>query len=399
MGSARRKTHRPVPGVVELSAAADCAGVRSDRDSAGKRGEWMLKEVKLQSIRVSQRTRKDMGDIAGLAKSIEEVGLLHPVVIDAKNNLIAGERRLRAVKKLGWDTVPAHVVDYLDEATSLLIAERDENTCRKEFTPSEAVVIGRRLTQLQKPKAEEKQKSGKGDDGSGGRGKKKNLMENCHKVSSTTRDKVGQAVGMSGKTYEKAKAVVESGDEEAIAEMDATGKVDPAFKKVTHVTNNSGENEWYTPVFYLDAARDVMGRIDVDPASCQLAQKFVQAETYYTAKDDGLEHEWSGNVWLNPPYSKDLVQRFIEALFEEVVAKRTKQAIVLVNNATETAWGQSLLQMSDAVCFPQGRISFVDKNGKASNKPLQGQMFCYIGKKVDKFVQVFEEFGTCLVRV
>lgn len=183
----------------------------------------MLTEVKIKQVRVDGRHRQHMGNIDELANSIEEIGLLHPIVIDKDNNLIAGQRRLWAVRQLGWETVPANVVDYLDDATSLLIAERDENTCRKEFTPSEAVVIGRRLAQLEKSKAKERQ-GGPGRDRSG------KLPEQS---KAQTRDKVGQAVGMSGKSFEKAKVVVESGDKDAIAEMDRTGKVDRAFRNVT----------------------------------------------------------------------------------------------------------------------------------------------------------------------
>src|SRR6516162_8097907 len=58
--------------------------------------------IPIDSIRVGPRHRRDMGDIAGLAASIAELGLLHPVVIRPDGFLIAGERRLRAARKLGW---------------------------------------------------------------------------------------------------------------------------------------------------------------------------------------------------------------------------------------------------------------------------------------------------------
>ena len=62
------------------------------------------------------RSRKDMGDIDSLAASIQDVGLLHPVVVTPENVLIAGERRLLAVKQLGWTTVPVTVVDSIPDA-------------------------------------------------------------------------------------------------------------------------------------------------------------------------------------------------------------------------------------------------------------------------------------------
>src|SRR5262249_11893632 len=81
-----------------------------------------------------------------------------------------------------------------------------------------------------------------------------------------------------------------------------------------HVAHNSGENEWYTPPEYIAAARAVLGSIDVDPASSDIAQETVCASVYYTKQDDGLAKLWRGKVWMNPPYSVDLIGRFIEKL-------------------------------------------------------------------------------------
>lgn len=69
-------------------------------------------------------------------------------------------------------------------------------------------------------------------------------------------------------------------------------------KKQPHVSHNSGENEWYTPAEFIEAARRVMGEIDLDPASSDIAQETVKANKYYTIDDDGLEQEWSGRVWI-----------------------------------------------------------------------------------------------------
>jgi ParB family chromosome partitioning protein len=106
-------------------------------------------------IIVGERHRKDMGDIDGLAASIGELGLLHPVVIKPTGELIAGERRLRAAESLGWTEISVTVVD-LD---SVVRGEFAENTCRKDFTLSEAVAIKRALEPLEKAAAKERQGS------------------------------------------------------------------------------------------------------------------------------------------------------------------------------------------------------------------------------------------------
>jgi len=68
---------------------------------------------------------------------------------------------------------------------------------------------------------------------------------------------------------------------------------------------------------------------------------------------------------------------------------------VLVNNGTETKWGQRLLASSSAVCFPSGRIKFIDQNGQPG-APLQGQMIVYLGSNAAQFAQAFADFGAVL---
>ena len=158
-----------------------------------------------------------------------------------------------------------------------------------------------------------------------------------------------------------------------------------------HVSHNSVENEWYTPSKYIEAARTVMGSIDLDPASCELAQETVQAGQYFTIDDNGLTKEWRGNVWLNPPYSKESIGLFAAKLVEETA--NLSQAIVLVNNATDTHWFHQIAKVAMAMCFVRGRIKFNDKTGTPSNSPVQGQVFIYVGGEVEKFSQVFSKFG------
>ena len=66
-------------------------------------------------IKVGPRFRKDAGDLSSLKQSIQEVGLLHPIIVDSENNLIAGLRRLKAVEMLGWKTVEVHIINVKPE--------------------------------------------------------------------------------------------------------------------------------------------------------------------------------------------------------------------------------------------------------------------------------------------
>ena len=159
-----------------------------------------------------------------------------------------------------------------------------------------------------------------------------------------------------------------------------------------HVAYNSGDNEWYTPKEYIEAARKVMGTIDLDPASTLLANTIVKAEQIYTIDDDGLAQEWIGNIWLNPPYAGDLIQQFVGKLSEEIHLGNVESAIVLVNNATETKWFLMLVEIAPAICFPTGRVKYWGIDGSIG-MPLQGQAIIYIGDKSEAFCDEFKQFG------
>ena len=162
--------------------------------------------------------------------------------------------------------------------------------------------------------------------------------------------------------------------------------------KKPHVSHNSGNNEWYTPAEYTELAREVLCGIDLDPASSEEANKIVMARKFYTEEDDGLSQPWIGKVWMNPPYSTGLIEKFCDKLVYHFERNEVREAIVLVNNATETAWFQKLLSAASAVVFPAKRIRFVSPDGKLGT-PLQGQAFIYFGFEQEKFFKKFARYG------
>lgn len=202
-------------------------------------------------------------------------------------------------------------------------------------------------------------------------------------------------LGLDKKTSKLAQDIAELPEEELEKVKERVVSLSKVLQH-PHVSYNTGNSEWYTPIAYTEAARAVMGSIDVDPASSPKANETVKATRYHTADNDGRKQTWLGNVWMNPPYAQPLISEFCDLLVRKHQAGEVKQACVLVNNATETVFYQNMLKVCSAVCFIKGRVKFVDEQGNESGAPLQGQTVLYFGDDVQQFAEVFQAFGVVL---
>ena len=106
--------------------------------------------VPIEKIKVKKRVRKDLGNLSDLKDSLRTYGLLNPITINSKYELIAGERRLTAAREIGWTNINANVVDNLTEIEQLEM-EIEENNQRKEFTEEELLEGYKRLEKLRHP--------------------------------------------------------------------------------------------------------------------------------------------------------------------------------------------------------------------------------------------------------
>ncbi len=196
-----------------------------------------IRVMRIADIGVQNRSRKDMGNVGELADSVAAIGLLHPIVVTGDSKLIVGARRIAAFKKLGRKTIPAQVVRSLDELEGSLKAESDENTCRKSYTPEEAVQLGLRIEKLEKPavaaRAAEGKKKGGGDKRSAkAKRSRKTFPRAVPDDSTRLTSRAAKVVGMSRPSYEKAKAVVASKDKKLIDDMNRTGRVSGVHKRL-----------------------------------------------------------------------------------------------------------------------------------------------------------------------
>ena len=171
-----------------------------------------------------------------------------------------------------------------------------------------------------------------------------------------------------------------------------------AYAKAMAETNNTTATKWtgdpesYTPEKYIEAVREVMGGIDLDPASNMHAQKTVKATDWYDEDENGLLQDWKGRVFLNPPYAYPTVGHFIDKLCAEFQAGNVTAAVLLTNNNTDTKWWHLAAGLSAGVCFTAGRINFYKEDG-STTQPTNGQTFFYFGNDVERFAVVFSGHG------
>lgn len=172
-------------------------------------------------------------------------------------------------------------------------------------------------------------------------------------------------------------------------------------------------DQWMTPPDIIELAREMMQGIDLDPASHPIAQQYIKAKEFCALEigKNGLIEEWSGNVWCNPPYSRENIGAFVGKLLIAQYEHSFKQCLFLVNSATDAQWYHHLLNNCSAFCLWKGRIKFwkiengeaLEKwegerskelsRGKAGNSPRYLNTLFYFGDNVNRFRYYFGDKG------
>lgn len=188
-------------------------------------------------------------------------------------------------------------------------------------------------------------------------------------------------------------AVDEYGEMEEEAEEDGDGYdwTEETVAEESPAKVEYDSNEWYTPLDYISAARQVLGDIDLDPASCQVANEKVKATEYYDVDDDGLTLPWNGRIWLNPPYGDPLP--WVEKLTSSFREGTVTAALLLVNTANSPQWSRLLWNGPYAVCLLSKRVRFWRPDRADAKGTAQDQMIWYMGDDPEKFKAVFSMYG------
>jgi T5orf172 domain len=159
-------------------------------------------------------------------------------------------------------------------------------------------------------------------------------------------------------------------------------------------TIRSDSDEWTTPPLYTQAAREVMGAIDLDPCSSPLANQLVKATTILTRQEDSRRHPWHGRVWLCPPWGNEK-ESFVSHLLDEWRQRHVTEAILALNaHATDTVWFEPLWAFP--MCLTHHRPRFIGgQRGKGPEHvaPTTGIAFVYVGPNEARFMDVFSRFG------
>ena len=138
------------------------------------------------------------------------------------------------------------------------------------------------------------------------------------------------------------------------------------FEKSANTTD-----EWYTPKEIIDA----LGKFDLDPCA-PVKPLWQTAETMYNKNHDGLTKDWVGRVWLNPPYSRPLIEQFVRKL-----AQHGNGIALLFNRCDSKMFQDIIFEKATAIKFLRGRIRFFRSDGIRGDSPGCGAVLIAFGEE------------------
>lgn len=159
-----------------------------------------------------------------------------------------------------------------------------------------------------------------------------------------------------------------------------------------HALFSSDREEWNTPPEIIKSVIEVLGNIDLDPCSNSDITPNIPADMHYTKGDDGLGRPWMGNVYMNPPYGRDIID-WIKKVVYEYEYGDVSEAIVLVPARTDTKWFKIINEYP--FCLIEGRLKF---SGSKNSATFPSVVF-YLGEYEARFIEIFKQHGAIFRRI
>lgn len=157
------------------------------------------------------------------------------------------------------------------------------------------------------------------------------------------------------------------------------------------INQDSGNVEYYTPKFIVDAARNTLGLIDLDPASNAKANEIVKAVAFLTKEQNGLDYNWHGRVWMNHPFSRGGNKLWVKKLVSEYSAGHITAACCICFASTSEEWFQPLFNY--AQCWLSPRTNYYDEAGNLKRGVSKGSVVTYLGADLVAFKKSFQHYG------
>jgi len=328
-------------------------------------------------------------ELQELAEDIKTHGLHTPIVV-CDGKILDGRNRKLACEIVDYDPAPEDYDTY--DGGDPLGYVLSLNLHRRHLNESQRAMVAASIANMKQGERTDVKPSAN--------------LQNVSQANAAKRLKVStRNVSTATKVLDKGSPEVANAVTQGKVSLNKASKViDLPRKDQEKALNDLGNkksvpkadmDELFTPEDYIKAVKKVMGDIDLDPASCEEANKVIQASQIFTKNDDGLGQEWRGKIWINPPCSNGAAPRFAKKFVRECKNKNCTEGIVLFQNSTYTAWFQDLLQISGALCLTKGRIEF--GCGDETVSFPDGQVFFYFGKNIKKFTNEFSKYGVIVV--
>lgn len=367
----------------------------------------------------------DEAELSQLAASIKRDGQLEPCVVWG-SVLVDGRNRWRACELAGVVPAVREMAFPDDLACGRWIVA--QNIHRRHLTDGQRAMLAARALPLYEAPAKERQK----EHGGTAPGVSKTLVANLPEVmpaeTTRARTEAAEAFGVSPRSVQSAKAVVTRGTPELVQAVESGAVAVSAAEQLTKLpveeqrevvaagasavrevaaeirktpaNFTSLSDLWFTPSQVIEAAREVLGGFDLDPASCEEANKTVGAATFYTQADDGLSHDWHGRVWCNPPYGRDEAHesnqgKWSAYMAEQYEAGNFEAGCMLITFVPDRSWFERLWDFP--MCAFRDRLKFRVPGGNVPNSPTSANVVVYFGPDVETFARVFSRFGRVLV--